>query len=168
MLSPKSPESSTTQRRPLTQHASSAWLACLFYKTFHMLFRGRYHRSWLKYVTSFTLMVIYKFNLYHQKDLLNLLFHSFRKLRAGIHGQLWRSNIDSITRQRGCCWTGWRGKLFFYNKLFYIHGVPLVDLCKRCGRPPQIMPSATPKWPNRASFNLVREAQTSQRGGTSA
>ena len=36
----------------------------------------------------------------------------------------------------------------------------LVDLCKRCDWPPQIMPSATPEWLDRVSFNLVHNTQT--------
>ena len=34
---------------------------------------------------------------------------------------------------------------FCYKFFIGFERVPLVDLCKRCGRPPQIMPTATPK-----------------------
>ena len=34
---------------------------------------------------------------------------------------------------------------FVTNSPLALNGVPLVDLCKRCSRPPQVMPSAAPK-----------------------
>ena len=35
--------------------------------------------------------------------------------------------------------------IFCYKFTFGFERIPLVDLCKRCSRPPQVMPSATPK-----------------------
>ena len=92
-------------------------------------------------------MVIYKFRFLYYQESLNSLFKAFgsceQEFMANSDGQI---STQLLANADVAGQDGEARFNFVTNSPLALNEFPsLVDLCKRCGRPPQIMPTATPK-----------------------